>query len=515
MPRSLIVVLTLGAWALALTPPAASHHSDCGHDHGAPTASAMVPRTAPRMVHAAVPPAGPSVAPKRGEGIHWEDSLAAARTRAKAERRIIFIAVNMDGEAGNDRMAKNVYPNKTIQALAAETVNLAASIHRHEKSGDCPRFGGVPCSTHQSVEIRVREEIFGGDETTPVIAPHHVFLGPDGEVLMSVPYEVSASELEWCFHASFDAVEAAGGQPVVRPKRSKGGRRPRRLIAGGVIQLDPSSIAPLTREEALEFIREANKGSKPKDFQMTLQRLVAADQPEALDFTETWLRKSKGSTAATASSMELLRTIGAQSPVSYWSVVAEFATSGPIELQNEAIVALEQLGAPGSLTVLHKALRKAKEPGHRKNVIRALGACGRDDKKTRTALLKASSDKRSALFRSNALVALGWLDAHPAVDERLRQGLLPNEFGAGSKLKAEDITDQERVAAAVAMGLTRNEVWLPTLERAEASDDLPGTVARAITAARETIKTSRFSHLSASLKLAGADEIPRDRFFRQ
>ena len=143
---------------------------------------------APLVVAAARPAAG----------IAWAASLADARAAAQASGKVIFIAINMDGEHANDTLAEEVYRDKLIVALAAETVNLVASASAHGK-GDCARFPGVTCEQHRDVDIKVRHEVLGLG-TGPVVAPQHVFLGPDGKILLSVPYEVRAGELEWCFH---------------------------------------------------------------------------------------------------------------------------------------------------------------------------------------------------------------------------------------------------------------------------------------------------------------------------
>lgn len=77
------------------------------------------------------------------------------------------------------------------------------------------------------------------------------------------------------------------------------------------------------------------------------------------------------------------------------------------------------------------------------------------------------------------------------------------------------MTENERTAAAVAMGLSRSQAWLPLLEHAAESGAATATASGAITAARETIETGRFTPLGPSLKKAGGDVIPRDRLFAQ
>ena len=112
----------------------------------------------------------PDPASTRG-GIPWEADWAAARDRARTENRVVFLAVNMDGERANDRLAKEVYREKAVVALAERTVPLVASAFAHGR-GVCPRFGGLRCAEHQQVDIRARDEVLQPDADGFVVAPH-------------------------------------------------------------------------------------------------------------------------------------------------------------------------------------------------------------------------------------------------------------------------------------------------------------------------------------------------------
>ncbi|MFT6111159.1 MAG: hypothetical protein ACJA2W_004089, partial [Planctomycetota bacterium] len=61
------------------------------------------------------------------KGIEWADTFDGALMTAVTEGRVVFIAVNMDGERANERMVKNVYGDKRIVALSERSVNLIAS----------------------------------------------------------------------------------------------------------------------------------------------------------------------------------------------------------------------------------------------------------------------------------------------------------------------------------------------------------------------------------------------------
>jgi hypothetical protein len=210
---------------------------------------------------------------------------------------------------------------------------------------------------------------------------------------------------------------------------------------------------------------------------------------------------------------QLLRWIGEQSPASYWEVCVEFADSGAEEVKQEAIVALEQLGAEDSLSVLMKALRRSgSEPERQKNVLRAIGSVARDDRKARAALLKASVDRKQPLIRANALLGLGWLDADEDVTERLKAAAMPAVHGDLAKFDAADVTDEERLAAVVAMGISRHPEWKPLLEELAASEEEPA-LKDAAQASLGVLAGRPYAGLRSFLETAGSDEIPRERLF--
>ena len=178
-------------------------------------------------------------------GIPWEEDWAAARARALEEGRVLFVAANMDGERANDRMAEDVYREKAVVASRANRA-LVASAFAHGK-GTC-RSSGPSCEHHQRVDIRAREEVLPADADGAVVTPQHVFLAPDGTVLLSVEYEITADELEWCLGEALRKLD-----PDAEVKLSGGARPPKRLVVDGVAAGRPP--AP-TRDEVLELLRE-------------------------------------------------------------------------------------------------------------------------------------------------------------------------------------------------------------------------------------------------------------------
>ncbi|MFT5289861.1 MAG: hypothetical protein ACI8QC_002235 [Planctomycetota bacterium] len=449
----------------------------------------------------------------RAADINWERSYEAALERAKTQGLVLFVAVNMDGDVGNDRMAKKVYHNRTVVGLATQTVNLVASIGLHDKGGDCRRLGAITCDEHRDIDVDVRTKILKANEGGFVVAPQHVWLAPDGAVLLSVPYEVSAGELEWCFHEAQRRIN-----PDYAGKESSKSRRPRRWIPGGVS--DPEAAEngrPVTREEALEIISDLKKGGIPQAKMAQLYlRLAKADLEEARDAIQKFLRSGGGARAGGGGKgggkgggggggrgqdlvPKMIRAIGEVSPRSYWEVLEDFVSTGDARLRTEAVVAMEQLAAPEAVSALSKQYKKEREPEIKKNILRALGACGSDSQSVRSLLLKASVHKKDGLLRQNALIGMGWLEPNEDVQERLKLA-----FESGSAL--------EQSAALVAMGLSRDTYWLESLEQtAGERGEFQELAAKVVS----VLKQGQFRILAVQMAESGVDVIPRNRLFRR
>ena len=471
----------------------------------------------PLLAAAAISEASSNVVEK---GITWEESFDLALERADKEGKVVFIAVNMDGEAANERAVKSVYTDRAVAALTEHTVNVIASADRHSRSGVCKRFGCTSCDAHQEMDMDVRERILKPDATGAVIAPQHVFLSPAGDVLLSVPYEVSAKELAWCFGEAF---ERAGVTDA--PDVPAGARRPRRLIVGDVASLGRRNRAPLTKEAVEELIALLRKGTERSDRNSNIQHLATADEDAAREYVLSLLRsgggrggggrrgRGGGRNGSQRERAALLRWIGTASPVSYAEVVEPFIGAGTVEARSDAIVALEQLASEDSVKALLGALKKAKDETIEKNLLRAIGACGPEDRKVRSALLKASEDVKNPLARQNALLALGWAESDEGVAERLRQAVLPEEFAKKAKIGPDRITELEREAAVVAMGISRDEAWTEMLTEIRDDEEEPQELRDAASASLEVIAGGEYRLLRDALMRAGSDEIPRDRLF--
>jgi len=448
--------------------------------------------------------------PWRGQ---FEDALKSAAT----SKQVIFLAVNMDGERANDRMVKEVYRDKRIQELAGHTLNLVASNDSHAKDGKtCPRFKHVTCKEHRRTDVDVRDTVLTPNKEGYVVAPQHVFLAPDGSVILSVPFGIAASELEWCFVSALRTVD-----PDFEFELSSAARAPKRLIMGGVHKVGATPDAlPLTREDALELISEVKKGLlRGEERERAHRRLATADEEEARKFILGVLRTVPrgagsgggrggggggvgGDTDGDQSRRDrrpaLMHWIGVASPPSYWEVCAEFLDENVLALRKEAIVALEQLAARESLKVLTSHVRKEKDLSIKKNILRAIGAAGRDDKGARKLLLKQSNDDRELLLQLNAIIALGSLSPHEDVAEFLNETLNKGE-------------GELQIAAVLAMGFTRDVVWLESLKEVLEEGGVDTALKDAIKTTIATLEGGALAGLEGTLMQIARDEIFRER----
>jgi len=424
--------------------------------------------------------------------VSWESDFDAAMSRAKSENKVVFIALNMDGEAANDRMAKDVYHDKELIELTANTVNLLAS--RFDHGGSCKRFDGLECDQHKAIDTRVRADVLQAPADASVVAPQHVFLAPDGSVLLSVPYEMRTRELKWCLVTAHNKVH-----PEQALKMPSDARAPRRLVRDGVTAaLGNDTIVPLSEEEVEATIKRIRGGLKADERVDAFLRLIATDDEDAVEFVATEMgnarfqRNKDGLT-------RLIQAIGVVSPPSYWIALEPFLKFPQREIRIEAIVAMEQLAAEDSLKALKAAYSKEDSASTRAALMRAMGVAGVDHKSTRSSLVKAASDKKDDELASNALLVLG---LH-AADK--------NAWQAFEKALAHE-SPRRRQAAALGLAFghanDRAEALLAARE-AESHADTQAIMDLAIA----VLDGARMSTISSAVAKVTGSEIARGRFF--
>ena len=425
--------------------------------------------------------------------IHWERSLEAALARAKTENKPVFVAVNMDGEKANDRLVATVYRNAKVRALSERTVNLIAS--RDDHGSSCKRFGGIACADHQKVEQAVRARYLKPNKQGFIIVPQHLFLDPQGEVLLSVPYLISAEELRWCLHTALNKVDpshAIPGDPSLRP--------PSRLVMQGVeppASGDEGDGVVPTRDKVLELINSA-KRLQGGDRRKILWNVITADEEEAREFVEREMKTKAMGKGYARQRCKVLHRIGVLSPPSYWKLVSAYADDAIPNVRSEVAVALEQLAAPESLRLVIGALKKEKDPVVKRNWIRALGSVGAADRSARKLLVKEAQSGKMGL-QVDAILALGRCDQEKEVVQQLCACL-------------EHADPAVRAATACSMAITRRAEYRALLEELQAKESDEAAL-QAVQHALEVYDGENLRRVQPDVRALTGEKIRRERLF--
>ncbi len=127
-------------------------------------------------------------------GVAWETNLEAAFAQAKERNVPVLICFNMDNESANDALV-SVYRDPEFGTKSGDCVCLIASAFSHpdaKADASCPRFDGVTCEQHKTIEKAARKAFIGSDE---VVAPQHILVAPDRHVLIRRAYSIDKSGL--------------------------------------------------------------------------------------------------------------------------------------------------------------------------------------------------------------------------------------------------------------------------------------------------------------------------------
>jgi hypothetical protein len=124
--------------------------------------------------------------------VAWQRTFDDALRVARAERRPLLVAVNMDGEIASEHFAGVRYREPETAAQMNRYVCVIASVYRHtprdhDEEGrriECPRFGTVTCGEHVEAERELYDRYFDGKR----VSPRHIVLGLDGEETYDVYY---------------------------------------------------------------------------------------------------------------------------------------------------------------------------------------------------------------------------------------------------------------------------------------------------------------------------------------
>ncbi|MDP6990771.1 MAG: HEAT repeat domain-containing protein [Planctomycetota bacterium] len=425
--------------------------------------------------------------------IVWRSDHALVMERARAEGRVVFVAVDCDDEARCERFVKEVYSDRGVCSLAERTLNLVGSGELHRKgNGECPRLGSVSCRDHLRALAALRESHLGVNDIGTVAAPQHLWLGPTGDVLLCAPFELTVEEVAWCFVTALRKAD-----PKLELEMPEDARAPKRLLFGRAFTSQGGDVLGrgLTADE-LEVELKRLKASLLGGGRIgAMGKILFTDDDEAVDYAQLEFGRSLMTWSGGDFLRRSLHSVGLLSPERFWVVPAEFADDDDPRVRAEAAVALEQLAAPRSYKVVKRALGKEKDPTVERAWLRALGAVGSGESGARKILLKAAGSEDDGVLRRNAILALGHLGSHEDVFERLTATL------------AEGGDADTRAAAACAMALSRDPAYLAPLSAAVEKEE--GDIARAL----EVLRGADLRRIEATVRRVGRDDLRRERVF--
>lgn len=420
--------------------------------------------------------------------IRWEKSFDAAIAKAKAEDKILFIALNMDGERANDQMVSDHYQDDTLVKLSLETVNLFCSNNIHTRTGRCPRCKGPSCAEHRANDFAVRRKILKVDGEVPIVAPQHLFVAPDGAIINSASYFITKGELEWMWARAIKTT-----RPDFDHKPSGRVRAPEQLRKGAV---DSSTLdeKPPTPKEVKESLRTVKKLSQPpgrdvrawgkffNEVQTKARTLIRSDDKKALEWGKATMRSYKDLRT------QLIEDVGDYAPKAWSKVIEEWLGAKSEETRLATIVALEKLADPKSVAALRSSCRKEEVDEIAGRCYRALATCGPTNKLAIRTVSKAATSHRSALIRAHAVVAAGKLEDRKAINKCLTSAI-------------QDKDPLVRSTAVYAIAVRQDEAMLPrvkALSQSEADPAVLGWATKAIKAV-ETGDHSTFQKFLAEV----------------
>lgn len=423
--------------ALALTPSTNGIHGPAGVDPE-------------RSIPTAEVPIGVTSA-----GIEWDATAEGAFERALDEERLIFVSICGPEEARSERFLSEIYRDKRLVEWTSSTVNLAGYNDPDAKgSGRCKGIDGRTHSELRRIRATLEESVVTANDKGVIALPQHLWLSPRGDVLVSVPYEMTVEELGWCFHeaarrweisrrTAADGVEgggeSSGGEdsgpedsggegdsatrtPAIPAELPEGARPPRRLLLGEAYRvLDGDELGRgLTPDELEEQLQEGRSSFGAGLRSLSILKVAFTDEKEAIEHVATELTGGLLGWGGNDVLAGAVHTLGVVAPPDAWETLAEFAGHRDARVRREAAVGLEQLGSPRSLKAVRSALKKEKDAEVEAAWIRALGAVGFGDRSARKVLFNLVAKEKDKSLRLNAIFALGYLGP----DEEARGVLL-------------------------------------------------------------------------------------------
>ncbi len=364
----------------------------------------------------------------RAQGISWATSVDDALARAKAESKVIMVAMTMDGHRDCDAMVREHYVDAGLVKLSRHSINLFASTDTHSKSGTCSRCGSGDCAGHRNNDFNVRKKFFEVEGHVKVVVPQHLFVSADGKVICSASGRITAGELEWMWVYAIRTVDAKfQWTPAGRY------RAPTSFKKAEVDKSENRLGAPPTKREVADAIKEARKASTSgnsgrrgrgrgrrtgSSIDEWLNTIVRSDSPKALQFVQSVLKSDKSGRSA------VVRKIGTYSSIVWAKLVTPWlSTTESGTVRETSVWALKKLVDPKSANALKRLYRREKDEAPKGRILRSMATVAPTDGVVISQIKKALQSDKSEVVRAHATVAAGILEDRAAVTECLRTAL--------------------------------------------------------------------------------------------
>ncbi len=339
-----------------------------------------------RVVFALLCIAG-AVAAQGRDQIAWVDSLDRALEEAKTTGKPVMVCINAkEGESANEHAARRIYKDPEFVERSRDFVMVVVAVNTHGSGNPCERFGGLACNDHLNCYLQLKQK-YGKQFIVPgtdgeMISPQHAWFEPDGTLLMRREYALPKDDLlsrMKLVNAEVARLAAATPSDGKQPQADERGLLPKDRVLLGRVQCDFEEM----RRGALDTLMGTRKHvAQP----ILLELAGGAPDPVLCD---------------------LLRAFGRAGAVEARELAEGALASKNARVRSFAAVALEGLAQQESIPLLVKRAKAERDPGARKNIYRALGACGglAGDKKAAQQLLKGLKDRDKVVAKHAALAA--------------------------------------------------------------------------------------------------------------
>lgn len=429
--------------------------------------------------------------------IDWTPLLSEALEQAAAEQRVIFVTLGFVGDERSDAIRKSAFGDKGLAEQTEATLNVPAWSYRLQDERRLPPFGAAKALDHHENLVACLGRWLKVNDQEAIALPQHLWLSPQGELLLSCPWEMSAQELSWCFDEAFRRAEVPDPPPLI-----KGAHPPRRLLLGEVFELPAGETygRGLLDDELEETIARLNKGFYSTDGAADYAHILFTDSKEAMEFIHREIGAWElGGSRTSPIVVGTIGTIGNLGTPIYFDLLEKYWERPSDDLRAQVAVAYEQIGSSEGASIVKKGLKNEKSAEVRPEWARALGACGRGDKAVAKTLIKLVDKDKNSRVRVNAILALGHV-----LPEKSAYSFLTTQLRGQA--------GEEQRAAALALGLGRAIEARPLLEELRADD--PGEIfAGTLDAVLRVLNGANLYELEPLFRELDGSDLERKRLF--